>query len=515
MTADYDVGVLVAGPVSAPRCLVEHRATLAAFAQDETQYYGEAYLSHYQFGPGMESHYKRNGGSVAGFNGPCRADWLLWDIDRADLAAALADARRLAGFLAERYGTDPVVWFSGSKGFHVGLQLAHHPPPSATFPTVARVVAEGFALAAEVRVDSALYDLNRIVRLPNTKHAKTGRFKVPLLADELLELTPQAVWQRAAHPRGMSLPRWDGNTDKLADDWAAAEASVGRATEARTERRAEFEPDARAPRYLLEFLRFDTGEGERAMTLFRCAAWLTEQGAPPSLCAALLTEPGLDCGLPPSEVQRQIRCGIEHAQRQRGAVNAVVAEASAQAPAQAPACPSSQAPAQAPADWLVALDRLAHDALVIQRGILAEGERRGFPAVSLGAGRTLAGGRLAWAAFVRSNCPAPHRDGLDLADWLAALGRDYESYERWCIRHEADPWPTPTFDFGANAPIEDTSDEPNRALAEVPTQPTSAARWQAVLERLTGDPQAVQQALQQLSIPDVDPTSQAKGRLPT
>jgi hypothetical protein len=441
MTADYDVGVLVAGPVSAPRCLVEHRATLAAFAQDETQYYGEAYLSHYQFGPGMESHYKRNGGSVAGFNGPCRADWLLWDIDRADLADALADARRLAGFLAECYGTDPVVWFSGSKGFHVGLRLAHDPSPSATFPTVARVVAEGFALAAGVRVDSALYDLNRIVRLPNTQHAKTGRFKVPLLADELLELTPQAVWQRAAHPRGMSLPIWRGDTDRLAADWAAAEAATARATEARTERRAEFEPDARAPRYLLEFLRFGTGEGERAMTLFRCAAWLTEQGAPPSLCAALLTEPGLDCGLSPSETARQILCGVRHAQRQRGAVNAVAAEAPAAAPAAAPA--------------------------------VAEAD------------------------------PMPDPDA------------DAEAYERWCIRHEADPWPTPTFDFGANAPIEETSAEPTRALAEVPTQPTSAARWQAVLERLTGDPQAVQQALQQLSIPDADLTRPAKGRLPT
>jgi len=43
----------------------------------------------------------------------------------------------------------------------------------------------------------------------------------------------------------------------------------------------------------------------------------SEQGAPPSLCVALLTEPGLDCGLSPSETARQIKCGIEHAQRQR------------------------------------------------------------------------------------------------------------------------------------------------------------------------------------------------------
>jgi hypothetical protein len=84
-------------------------------------------------------------------------------------------------------------------------------------------------------------------------------------------------------------------------------------------------------------------------------------------------------------------------------------------PAQAPARPS----AQVPADWRAALDRLTRDALAIQRAVLAEGERRGFPAVSLGPGRTLGPGRPAWEAFVRSNCPAPHRDGSDLADWLA------------------------------------------------------------------------------------------------
>jgi integrase len=45
-------------------------------------------------------------------------------------------------------------------------------------------------------------------------------------------------------------------------------------------------------------LRFGVDEGERHQTLFRCAAWLTEQGAPPPLVAALLTEPGNDVGHP-------------------------------------------------------------------------------------------------------------------------------------------------------------------------------------------------------------------------
>ena len=94
-------------------------------------------------------------------------------------------------------------------------------------------------------------------------------------------------------------------------------------------------------------------------------------------------------------------------------------EAPARPSTEASACPSARPSTEALADWLSTLDRLARDALAVQRGILAEGERRGYPAVTLGVGRTLAGGRLAWAAFARTNCPAPHRDAADLADWLA------------------------------------------------------------------------------------------------
>ena len=426
MTADFNTGVLVAGPVSAPRHLVEHRRTLEAFADGDVEFADESYLSHFVFGAGMESHYKRNGGSVAGFAGPCCCRWLVLDIDRADLAAALADARRLAGFLAERYLLDDLpIYFSGARGFHLMVELAHRPAPSTMFPAIAKAFARFLADGAGVAIDESLFDRARIVRLPNTKHPKTGLFKRRISLDVLPFFSPEALREHCAGPAGDGLPRWDGNTDRLAADWAAVEARVGRAAQARAERRAEFVPDTRAPRYFLEFLRFGVEPGERATTLFKCSAWLTEQGCPEKLVSALLTEPALDCRLCPSETARQIKCGIEHALRQRGAVNAVAAEASAQAPAQAPAVTE----------------------------------------------------------------PDPDADA--------------EAFEAWAIRHEDDPWPTPTFDFGAGAPIEETSAEPTPALVEVPTQPTRA-RWQAV-----------RQALQQLSIPDADLTRQTKGGVPT
>ena len=54
-----------------------------------------------------------------------------------------------------------------------------------------------------------------------------------------------------------------------------------------------------------------TGEG-RHRRLFSAAANLAEFGCPPEFAYALLTEPGLDCGLTPADVRRQIDCGLKH-----------------------------------------------------------------------------------------------------------------------------------------------------------------------------------------------------------
>jgi len=45
--------------------------------------------------------------------------------------------------------------------------------------------------------------------------------------------------------------------------------------------------------------------------LYSAARNLGEFGCPPALAHALLTEPGLDCGLAPKDVHRQIECGLK------------------------------------------------------------------------------------------------------------------------------------------------------------------------------------------------------------
>jgi len=52
--------------------------------------------------------------------------------------------------------------------------------------------------------------------------------------------------------------------------------------------------------------------------LFSAAANLAELGCPPALAHELLTEAGRDAGLSPSEVRRQIDCGLRHRGRDWG-----------------------------------------------------------------------------------------------------------------------------------------------------------------------------------------------------
>jgi hypothetical protein len=71
-------------------------------------------------------------------------------------------------------------------------------------------------------------------------------------------------------------------------------------------------PGSRLNRATLEFIRDGATSGNRALALFSAAANLAEFGCSLELAEALLTEPALDSGLTPSEVMRQIRCGLDH-----------------------------------------------------------------------------------------------------------------------------------------------------------------------------------------------------------
>jgi hypothetical protein len=321
MTAsEFRFGFRIVGKTCEPRRLVDAGAAFAAYAAcDQRAECGrEAYLSAFRFCADFADHLKTTG-STAGFAGPCWSPWVWWDLDSEELQYAHADAAGLAAFLVERYGIDAgelLIFFSGSKGFHLGLSTALWlPAPSPDFAKTARRFAEHVAELAAVTIDTGVYDRVRAFRAPNSKHPKTGLHKRRLSYDELAGPL-DAILELAKTPAPFAVPTPTRTSETAAADWQAAAALVASEGEAKTARRAAGgnysgrSPTPSLNRSTLAFMREGTGTGDRHRLLFSAAANLAEFGCTPALAHVLLTEAGLDSGLPPREVHRQIECGL-------------------------------------------------------------------------------------------------------------------------------------------------------------------------------------------------------------
>lgn len=309
------LGFRIVGPCTNERRLVDWQDAFVAHASldERAEVNREAYLSAFAFGDDFRRHLTSTG-SPKGFNGICGSEFIWFDIDRVDLEAARLDAARLALFIAERYQLDDaglLAFFSGSKGFHLGLPTdLWKPPSSMTFNAVARRLAEGLAASAQVVIDSGVFDKVRAFRAPNSRHPKTGLHKRALTLDELTRLSVKRIREFAREPMPFDVPTVSTLSEQAAADWQAAETQVMQEAKATRERRANANGSAKLNRSTLDFIRDGAGTGDRHRMLFSAAANLGEFATIGELAHALLTEAALDSGLSPSETRRQIECGL-------------------------------------------------------------------------------------------------------------------------------------------------------------------------------------------------------------
>jgi hypothetical protein len=313
------LGFRVVGKTTNRRRLIDAGAALAAYTalDPRAEPHREAYLSAFWFADDFRRHLDETGSSK-GYDGVCWTPFLWFDIDSPDdPECALRDARGLAAFLLQRYPDpldedDLLVFFSGSKGYHLGLPTFWSPKPSIACNRVARRFAEVIAAAARVTIDSGVYDKVRLFRAPNSKHPKTGLHKRRLTFAELLNLDGERHRELAKEPQPFDLPTITRTCDQAAADWQAALQAAEKESEAKTQRRAVADGTPRLNRTTLDYIRDAAEQGDRHRLLFSAAANLAEFNCPPALAHALLTETGLDSGLPPAEVRRQIDCGLSH-----------------------------------------------------------------------------------------------------------------------------------------------------------------------------------------------------------
>ena len=318
MDALLPYGFRVIGDTSKRRRLVDAAAALAGYAacDPKAEVDREAYLSAFSYGADFCRHLADTG-STRDFDGICWSPFIHFDIDRADPAQALSDARGLALSILQRYNLDDddlLLFFSGSKGYHVDLPAFWQPAPSATFHRAARRFAELLAAGAGLSIDSGVYDKVRCFRAPNSRHPKTGLHKRRLSLDELLHLSPEGIRALAAKPAPFDLPAVSATGERAGQEWDQCVRLIAAEAEAKAHHRAAVvDGTARLNRATLDFIRDGADTGDRHRLLFSAAANLAEFGCPPALAHALLTEAALDSGLPPKDVHRQIECGLNHA----------------------------------------------------------------------------------------------------------------------------------------------------------------------------------------------------------
>jgi hypothetical protein len=287
----------------------------------------EAFLTAFWFPSAIKEYRKANKGSERGYAGPTHASVVWWDIDRAgNLDQALADGRKLVGFLGFQAHGIPddgfLVFFSGSKGLHIGCPVVWPTEAGRWFHEQARQFAVRIAREVGVPIDETLYDRCQLLRAPNTRHGTSGLYKVRLTYDELLNLNGDGIRGLAISPRPFDWPTApaDPQAESLTVYWTEAVVEAGRVENNRAERVKQEQTITRSTLEVLagklsdlaavpDSAKSGSPDCSRAVMLWRAAGNLGECGVPLPATVGLLREAGMDSGLTPTEVERQIQSG--------------------------------------------------------------------------------------------------------------------------------------------------------------------------------------------------------------
>jgi len=155
-------------------------------------------------------------GSIRGYDGYVYNAHLFWDIDNEkSLKDAITDTIELVKRI-QKYTTNYRIYFSGCKGFHVIMYLKELEILSAhkNFNNITKTICTSFADGLE-SFDNKVYDKTRLIRTPNSKHSKTGLYKVELLYSELVSLSPEQITQLAKNQRHIDFKYSDVDCSEL------------------------------------------------------------------------------------------------------------------------------------------------------------------------------------------------------------------------------------------------------------------------------------------------------------
>lgn len=153
--------------------------------------------------------YRNEKGTVEGYVGSCYTDMFWFDVDDDNLENSLIGTFNLLVTLENSFNVDRKdlkLYFSGKKGFHVGIPTSTFGVlPSPQLPRALKAMAGRIAEMAGVTIDYSIYRINSLLRLPNTVNAKSGLFKIPLPLEGFENMTIAEITARAVE---MQKPLW-------------------------------------------------------------------------------------------------------------------------------------------------------------------------------------------------------------------------------------------------------------------------------------------------------------------
>lgn len=133
------------------------------------------------------------------------------DLTEEGFEKARTDTRMATAFLSNMLAVPEKcieIYFSGSKGFHLQIQphfLGVNPEKrlNEMYRYIAGLVQE---YTINKMIDTKIYDRRRLWRLPNTINGKTGLYKIPILAEELLTMERDEILRLAKAQRRTVFP---------------------------------------------------------------------------------------------------------------------------------------------------------------------------------------------------------------------------------------------------------------------------------------------------------------------
>ncbi|MGB7061151.1 MAG: hypothetical protein WBF13_02210 [Candidatus Zixiibacteriota bacterium] len=246
----------------------------------------DCFASIFRFKDDFKTHVETTGSVRGADSFECYADYLLFDIDDTEsLERALDRTKKLIRHLELNYDLSLNhirVWFSGSKGFHVGVpSVILGITPSTYLPRIMRGIA--FDLADGMGIDTSIYEKNRLFRMENSIHSKTGLYKIPVSVNQLFSFSIDEIKGIADDPRQIVLLP----TSEMSINPALK--AIREKAEEKTRRKNETTVHGdNIEKKCIERLLEGVREGERNQAACRIVDYYKERGVPKEIAKSII-----------------------------------------------------------------------------------------------------------------------------------------------------------------------------------------------------------------------------------